>query len=234
MSEEAAAGVVLIATPVLFNVGFTLLGQRFDYPDILRRPTHEVLERFRAGGTSLVLIWWAFALSAVLFAALAVLLAMAIALAQTEVDVTIVALGAVFGVLASAVQFLGLIRWTFLVPYLAKVAAEAPPESPKGEAVDVVFQSFNRYLGVAVGEHLGYAFTGIWSILAGIGLLDSSLVPDWLGVVGVVSGPFFLLCSLEFVGRAEDEGWKLAAVLTPITYIVWSVWLLAVGVALLV
>jgi hypothetical protein len=234
VSEQAVAGIVLIATPILFNVGFTLLGQRFDYPDILRRPTHEVLEKFRAGGKSLVLIWWAFALSVVLFAALAVLLAMAAAMATTDVDLTIVALGAVFGVLASAVQFLGLIRWTFLVPYLAEVAADEPPDSPRGQAVDVIFQSFHRYLGVAVGEHLGYAFTGIWSILAGISLIDSAIVPDWLGVIGIVSGPFFLLCSLEFVGRDEDAGWKLAAVLTPITYVVWSVWLLAVGVALLV
>ena len=229
MSEETATGIVLIATPLLFNAGFSLLAQRFDYPDILRRPTHEVLERFRAGGRGLVLIWWAFALSAVLFAALAVLLA----LAMPDADSTVVVLGLVFGVLASAVQFLGLIRWTFLVPYLADVAAEAPPDSPRGQAVDVVFQSFNRYLGVAVGEHLGYAFTGIWSLLAGVALIDSALVPDWLAVVGVVCGPLFLLCSLEFVGHAEDEGWKLAAALTPITYIAWSVWLLALGLAIL-
>jgi hypothetical protein len=230
VSEQAVAGVALIVTPVLFNVGFTLLAQRFDYPDILRRPTHEVLERFRAGGTSLVLIWWVFALSAVSFGALAVLLAVACA----DADRGVVALGAVFGVLASLVQFLGLIRWTFLVPYLAEVSAEAAPDSARGQAVDVVFQSFNRYLGVAVGEHLGYAFTGVWSILAGVALVDSSVVPAWLGVIGIVSGPLFLLCSLEFVGRPGLSGWKLAATLTPITYIVWSVWLVVVGVALLV
>jgi Domain of unknown function (DUF4386) len=229
MSEETVTGIVLIATPLLFNAGFSLLAQRFDYPDILRRPTHEVLERFRAGGTGLVLIWWAFALSAVLFAALAVLLALAV----PDAEATVVVLGAVFGVLASAVQFLGLIRWTFLVPYLADVASESPPESPRGQAVDVVFQSFNRYLGVAVGEHLGYAFTGIWSILAGVALIDSALVPDWLAVIGVLTGPLFLLCSLEFVGRAGEDGWKLAAALTPITYIAWSVWLLALGLAIL-
>ena len=67
MSEQALAGVVLVAVPILFNAGFTLLARRFDYPDVLRRPTHEVLERFRAGGTSLILIWWLFALAAVLF-----------------------------------------------------------------------------------------------------------------------------------------------------------------------
>ena len=44
MSEQSVAGIGLVAVPVPFNVGFTLLAQRFDYPDILRRPTHEVLE----------------------------------------------------------------------------------------------------------------------------------------------------------------------------------------------
>jgi uncharacterized protein DUF4386 len=229
VSEQVVAGIVLIAVPILFNAGFTLLAQRFDYPDVLRRPTDEVLERFRAGGTGLILIWWLFALSAVLFAVLAVLLAIAIA----DADRTVVVLGLVVGVLASLVQFLGLIRWPFLVPYLARVAAEAEPGSPHGQAVDVVFQSFNRYLGVAVGEHLGYGLTGLWSILAGAALVDSSVIGDWLGIVGVVIGPLFLLCSLEFVGR-DDDGWSLAGSLTPVTYVAWSIWLVAVGVALLV
>jgi len=230
MSEQTVAGLVLIATPVLFNAGFTLLAQRFDYPDILRRPTHEVLEHFRAGGMSLILIWWTFALSAVLFAALAVLLSIAVA----DADRTVVVSALVFGVLASAVQFLGLIRWVFLVPYLARVSAEAAPSSPRAESVDIVFQAFNRYLGVAVGEHLGYAFTGVWSILAGVALIDSTAVADWLGVIGVVLGPLFLLCSLEFVGGGGDSGWKLAETLTPITYVGWSLWLIAVGLALLI
>jgi hypothetical protein len=230
VSEETVAGVVLIAVPILFNAGFTMLAQRFDYPDVLRRPTHDVLERFRAGGATLILIWWAFALSAVLFAALAVLLAIAV----DDADPTVVILGAVVGVLASLVQFLGLIRWPFLVPYLARVAGDAERDSPRGQAVDVVFQAFNRYLGVAVGEHLGYAFTGIWSIFAGVALIDSTVGPDWLGVLGVVIGPLFLASSLEFVGGFEDSGWKLAGAVTPVTYIAWSIWLVVVGVALLV
>lgn len=230
MSERSLAGIVLIAVPILFNVGFTLLAQRFDYPDVLRRPTHEVLERFRTGGVALILVWWTFALTAVLFSALVILLAIAVA----DASRTVVLLAAVVGVLASLVQFLGLIRWPFLVPYLARTAASAPPDSPTGQVVDIVFQSFNRYLGVAVGEHLGYGLTGIWSILTGVALVDSSIAPDWLGILGVVIGPLFLLCSLEFVGRADDSGWKLAGSLTPITYIAWSLWLVAVGAALLV
>jgi len=42
-----------------------------------------------------------------------------------------------------------------------------------------------------------------------------------------------MMCSLEFVGGFEPDGWKLTAGLTPIAYVAWSVWLIAVGVALL-
>ena len=39
MNLERAAGVVLIVAPLWFNATFALLGKRFDYPNILRRPT---------------------------------------------------------------------------------------------------------------------------------------------------------------------------------------------------
>jgi hypothetical protein len=74
MNATTAAGALLIALPLLFNGAFAALSVTFDYPDILRRPTPEILERFRAGGSRLVLLWWVFAMTAVLLAPLAVLL----------------------------------------------------------------------------------------------------------------------------------------------------------------
>jgi hypothetical protein len=50
MKIEVAAGAFLILAPLWFNTTFALLGKRFDYPDILRRPANEILVRFRAGG----------------------------------------------------------------------------------------------------------------------------------------------------------------------------------------
>jgi hypothetical protein len=58
MSTVSVAGALLLALPVAFNVAFGVLAATFDYPDILRRPTHEVLARFREGGTKLLLWWW--------------------------------------------------------------------------------------------------------------------------------------------------------------------------------
>ena len=66
MTVEAVAGAFLIAAPVWFNATFALLGKRFDYPDILRRPAAEILDRFRAGGSSLIILWWLFMLSGAL------------------------------------------------------------------------------------------------------------------------------------------------------------------------
>ena len=229
MTAATVAGVLLIALPLAFNAAFALLAARFDYPEILRRPTSDVLARFREGGTPLVLLWWAFSLTAVLLAPLAVLLSRAL----DGADATLLAVATTIGVLAAVVQFLGLVRWPFLVPYLAHVDADPDAGEARREAVDVVFQSFNRYLGVAVGEHLGYLLTGAWTTLAGIALTQTSVVPSWIGVPGIAIGPALMLCSLEFVGRHEPTGWKLGERLTPAAYIAWSLWLIVTGIALL-
>jgi Domain of unknown function (DUF4386) len=229
VSATTIAGLLLIAVPLAFNAAFALLAARFDYPDVLRRPTPDVLAAFRAGGTSLVLLWWAFALTAVLLVPVVVLLSSAV----SDADAALLDVATTVGVLAALVQFLGLVRWPFLVPYLARADAEPDASPARREAVDIVFQSFNRYLGVAVGEHLGYGLTGAWTKLAGVALTQTSAVPGWVGVVGIVIGPVLMVCSLEFVGRHEPTGWKLAERLTPVTYIAWSLWLVATGVALL-
>jgi hypothetical protein len=229
LSTSTVAGLLLIVVSIAFNAAFAVLAARFDYPDILREPTADVLAKFRAGGTSLVLLWWAFALTAVLMVPLVVLLSSAI----NDADPTLIVLATTVGVLAAVVQFLGLIRWPFLVPYLARTAADPETSPAQHEAIDVVFQSFNRYLGVAVGEHLGYLLTGAWTTLTGVALTQTTAAPSWIGVLGIAIGPVLMLCSLEFVGRHEPTGWKLAERLTPITYIAWSGWLIATGIALL-
>ena len=48
-------GLLLRVLPVAYNLFFTLLARGFDYPDILRQPTGQVLERLAAGGSRLVL-----------------------------------------------------------------------------------------------------------------------------------------------------------------------------------
>ena len=220
------AGILLIALPIAFTVLFAVLGAVFDYPDVLRRPTSEVLTAFRSGGSRLVTVWWAFATSAVLFAPVAALVSVVL----RGADAAVLATATVFGVMAALVQFLGLVRWPFLVPYLARESETASPA--RSEAIDVVFQSFHRYLGVAVGEHLGYLFTGTWTVLVSVAVLQIG-GPWWLAVPGIVIGVVLAVCSLEFVGVFERTGWRLAGAVVPIAYMAWSAWLALLGVVVL-
>ena len=211
--------IALIALPILFNVFYFALIARFSYPAILRKPTAEILERFRAGGTGLVLLWWGFAMSAVAFIPVAILAGGLVA------DDTLRTAVVTVGVLAGLVQALGLLRWVFLVPHLAR-------ESAAGADVDLVFQAFHRYLGVAVGEHLGYLSTGAFTILLSAGAW--AVLPLWLTVPGILIGAMLVVGALEFVGPFERDGWKVAGVLVPVGYTLWSLWLLVIGVVLIV
>jgi Domain of unknown function (DUF4386) len=230
MMTQVLTGLLLLVLPVAYNLFFTLLARGFDYPDILRQPTDQVLERFTAGGSRLVLIWWGFAMSAVLLAPAVVLLSATLA----DADPTVLGLATAIGLLAALVQFLGLVRWPFAIPHLARLAGDPATTPATRDTIEVVFQTLNRYLGVAVGEHLGYLFTGGWTALAGVALIQSDLLHPLFGIIGLLLAPLFVLGSLEFVGPFEPRGWKLAGTLVPLAYIGWSVWLLALGIGLLI
>ena len=227
MTIQVAAGVVLIVAPVWFNTSFALLAARFDYPAILRRPADEILDRFGAGGSSLVLLWWTFMLSGLLLISVAVLLGQALGFSG------IVPLAVAVGVLAGLVQMLGLLRWVYLVPSLARTIADPGLERSEREATVALFRAMHRYLGVGVGEHLGYLLTGIWSVLTGIGIVGTQLVPAWTGWTGIAIGAGLIVGSAEFLGPNEEHGWSLAGAAIPILYIAWSLWLLVIGIALI-
>ena len=83
--------------------------------------------------------------------------------------------------------------------------------------------AFHRCVGVAIGEHLGYVFTSLWTILLCIAILQTDLVSPfygWLGLIpaiGVLAGVF------------EETGFKAAGAINAISYILWSLWRLPLG-----
>jgi hypothetical protein len=229
VNVERVAGAFLLSLPLAFNLFFFLLARRFDYPNILRSPTEDILRRFQAGGVHLKLLWYGFMLTAVLLAPLAVLLGQVLA----RDGLAIVPTATVVGVLAAVVQFVGIARWPFLVPALARKYHDPASSEATREATVVVFESFHRYLGVAIGECLGYLFTG--------------------GVDRARRGgdaPVFRVRRLARLARHRDrplphrrlarvrrplrgEGRELAATIVPIAYIAWSLWLVISGLVLL-
>ena len=230
MSLATLTGILLIASAIWFNVWFTVLAKRFDYPDILRRPTDEILERFRNGGSSLILTWWAFMASGGLFVVSVVLLTR---LLEPEAA-TAAQLALIAGVLAGLVQVLGLLRWVYLVPALARAHDDPDASDATRDAVAVAFRAFHQYLGAGVGEHLGYLLTGAWTILIGIAVLSGNVVGEWVGWVALPIGAGLVVASAEFLGPNEEHGWKAAGAAVPVLYVAWSLWLVALGLVLIV
>jgi hypothetical protein len=231
VSAEVAAAILLIAVPIAFNVAFLELGRAFDYPNILRKEPDEILRRFAAGGPGLLWRWQALLASALAMLPLAALLAVVL---DAGPALTVPAI--VVGAAAALVQSIGLVRWPFAVPELARryVAAEGADAEATRRTIEVVFATLHRLFGVGIGEHLGYLLTGLWTLLVAASILSTAVIPGWLGVIGLPIGAALLVGTLEFSGSNERDGWPLAGTIVPIAYIAWSLWLVALGVLLLV
>lgn len=222
-SLRTLTGLLLIVVPILITTAFTLLQMNFEYPTILRQPTDYILQKFVAGGSGLIATWYLFMFSAVLFVPIAVLVRRLF----DEQAAPFIGVATAIGVLSGLVQAFGLIRWVFVVPYLAETYTAPTATAATQESVAVVFQSFHRYAGVALGEHLGYLFTGVWVILISIAMLRSPLFKSWLGWSGMVLGLGILM------GMLEPAGMEWAGTVNALSYMVWSVWLIIVGVFVL-
>jgi hypothetical protein len=223
MTLFRVTGFTLIAIPIAFNLIFFALQRAFEYPDILRKPIPYIMEHFVAGGSRLIRLWYAFAVTSLLFIPLSILTGAVFNREHPFLALTSI----ILGVLAGLVQGLGLLRWTFLVPGLAQIYQDSSASPATRDAVAVTFQAFHQYIGTAVGEHLGYIFTASWTIVLSLLIAQSPMFSPIFGLIGVV------LAIGIFLGVFEQAGWKPAAAVNAISYVGWSVWLIVAGVTLL-
>jgi len=219
------AGLLMILVPVAFTICFTLLQMQFEYPDILRQSTADVLAKFQAGGTRLIAVWYALTLTAVLFIPLVVLVHRVLAAQEASVTLWI---ATVFGVVAGLAQTLGFLRWPFLVPHLAAAYLAPGASEAQRATAALVFEAFHRYAGMAVGEHLGYLSTSVWTFLIALLMLRAPLFGRWLGLSGMA-----LAVGVAF-GLLEPAGWELAGTINALSYLAWALWLVVVGIVMVV
>jgi Domain of unknown function (DUF4386) len=207
---------LLIAAALLTNVAFTALGAIFNYPDVLVEAPEEILAAFRASQAAVVAWFSVLALSAALFAPIAVGVGRLSTRSAMRAAVPV-------GVAAAVVQVIGLSRWPLLVPRFADAAASSDP-GVAATARDS-FLLAHRLLGVVMGETLGYLFTSAWTVLVLLAL-DRWFAPRWFTVLGVLSAVLILtgvLPSLQVPGVDLNFA----------GYVLWSVWLVAFAVLIL-
>jgi hypothetical protein len=131
--------------------------------------------------------------------------------------------------LVGLTQILGFIRWTILVPFLADAYGDPGTSEAGREAVTVAYEFANRYLGMTIGEHLGWVFQGSWVLLLSVALLRRLPLPRWLGIVGLVVAVLLLVGTLE----QFRFGWEgPLGLVNAVGTTAFPFWLIALAVAL--
>lgn len=231
MSEQTEAlrpftGAAAIAVAIGFNVPFAILGATFEYPDVLRRPAGEVLDLFAHGGTPLILTWHAFALCALALAPLA----FALALTRKRVsEAPGLAIGAaIAGALSALAQAIGLWRWVFVVPGLARVHTDAAASEEAKRAAEQTFDLINQYGGVAIGEHLGQLLLALFVVLlSAVQWRERKRIS---AVLGFVTSAVLLVGTNEGLMLALGQSGEAFALATIGGFVGLTLWLIATGI----
>lgn len=220
-------GLAFIFGAVLINIPYTLLIASFDYPDILRAPTEEVLTRFQAGGAPLILTWLTFA-----WVGLPLLLGVTMLPRALDADDSpLLRTATALGVVGMVVQIVGLLRWVFVVPVLAQQYADPASSETTRAAVLVAFAAVHQYGGVVIGEHLGYAFSTMWMALASVALLRAGRFPRWFGALGIVVAGVYSLAHAELFATVIP-GFPVWAEAGLVGSLLWLGWMALLGVFL--
>ncbi len=207
MNRKLTAALLILAA-VLANVAFTALGSIFNYPDVLDEPAGTVLASFREHEDAVSAWFTVLALSAALMAPIAIGVGRLSSARPMRIAVWV-------GIAAATVQVIGLMRWPILVPGYAS--------SDNRDA----FSTASDVLGTAIGETIGYALTALWTALV-IAALGRRFAGRWFAWLGG------LAAALVCIGVISPLDLPVVDTANFFGYVLWSLWLIAFGVVLLV
>jgi len=223
MSTTKTIGYLLIAGAVGVLVPYTILTFTFNYPDILRAETGTILANYHAGGTGLVLTWFAFALLGLPLLPAYILIGQRVEarMPHSKWIITV-------GVVSILAQFIGLLRWVFVVPVLARRFVSADDTTVR-ESIKISFELVHQFAGVLIGEHIGQLFTIIWTVSVSIALVKQSMIPKWLGVWGLISSTIYFLAQAELLNTVIP-GFPKSNIAGFLGSTLWLLWLVLVGI----
>lgn len=219
------AAIAILAHVMALFAGFTILGIVFDFPDVLRRPAPERLDLYAARQPIIQATYWLLAMTGLTQIAIAGFVFRSF----RDRDRSTLLFALIFGSFCGILQAMGFIRWAVLIPYLAQQMAAGGASTTIAEAVSLLEGSFNRYAGMALGEHLANVCLGLWTLLTGVALLQEGLADRKLGWAGVALGIVAGALAAEQLGIAS----AFFATVVDFGFPAWAVWLLVLATSLL-
>jgi Domain of unknown function (DUF4386) len=211
------AGWLLIAESLLIFVPLTVLGSAINWPKSLSDPADKILPSAVRFGYLVYLVY------SILFWVIASLTIRV--LIDDESDSIWLRVANGFGIASAVARCLGIIRWLVAMPALATLYTDPTISTGTRESIAVVYRALNDYAG-SVGEVLGVSlFAGLWLAIVSVRILQTRILPRWLGFLGLVSA------TLLGVQLARLFGVDLGAFIS-ISVSVLQLWFLAMGIVL--
>jgi len=221
-------GLFFVIGAVLVNIPYTLLIVNFDYPDILRAPVDQILTQFQAGGNSLIYTWLAFAWVGLPMLFGAIMLKRIL----EEENSLFLETATTIGVIGFVVQVIGLLRWVFVVPVIARLFTDPTTTTTMEESLFVLFMGINQYGGVVLGEHMGQFFIIVWMSLISAIIYKSPIFARWVAWLGWIASAVYLLAQTELLATAIPDfpviGWAGLS-----GSLLWLLWMIVIGVYLI-
>lgn len=223
MKKEKVIGFLILTGAIGVFIPYTILTVTFEYPQILRQDPGTILTKFHAGGSSLILTWWAFALLG-----LPLLIAYILIGQKLENKIGFIKWVTTIGIISGIVQIIALLRWVFVIPVIAKNYVSANDSSIRAAAVSS-FQTIHQFGGVLLGEHLGQLFTIVWTFMISYAFFKLHLFKRWISWLGILSAVIYFGAQAELIATVIPgfPVWKMAGFAGST---LWLIWLTIVGV----
>jgi Domain of unknown function (DUF4386) len=219
------AGWLLIAESLLIFVPLTVLGSAINWPKSLSDPADKILPLLVEHASAVRFGYLVYLIYSILFWAIASLTIRVLSNDETDSVWLRVANG--FGIASAIARCLGIIRWLVAMPALAILYTDPTISTGTRESIAVVYRALNDYAG-SVGEVLGVSlFAGLWLAIVSVRILQTRILPRWLGFLGLVSA------TLLAVQLAKLFGVDLGAFIS-VSVSVLQLWFLAMGIVLVV
>lgn len=195
--NRVAAIFLIIEFSILFLPLF-ILGSSINWPASLDEPASVNLPLILENYTSMMTGYGIYLVYSILFWPVAYLTGRVIVGNDTNNILFKIANG--FAVLSTLARSLGIVRWLFTMPVLAKLYISPDATDASRSTISMLYEMLNSYAG-GIGELLGVSlFAVLWLVLISILIIKKANWPNWLGYFGFVAALSLFFNLLEVVG----------------------------------
>jgi Domain of unknown function (DUF4386) len=217
-------GWLMIAESLLIFVPLTVLGSAINWPKSLSDPADKILPLLLQNASAVRFGYLVYLVYSILFGVIALLVTRA--LNDEKNDSIWLRVAGGFGIASMITRCLGIIRWLVAMPALATLYTDSTISTATRESIAVVYRALNDYAG-SVGEVLGVSlFAGLWLAIVSLRILQTKLLPKWLGFLGLVSA------TLLAIQLAKLFGIDLGTFIS-LSVSILQLWFLAIGIVLI-